>query len=694
MFDYLVCPNCRNRLKEKSGKLVCVSCEKQFSISDGIPDFREKDEYWCNVSREKMKYLNDLAKETGNWLESAYKVIPQYAPHFIPFHRADSQFLWPSTRDSKILDAGSMWGGISIPAAQFHKEVYAVDKTKETLEFLKIRAAQQGFSNIKTVVSGLQRLPFSDNYFDLVILNGVLEWVAYDNEVVLEKNWSGLGRGLRQERKINYKVNPRDIQLNVLKELNRVLKPGGSICLAIENRIGYIYLLGYPDNHMNLPFIGILPRFLASMLSKLILKSDYRTYVYSIPGYKSLLKQGGFKAVYFYGVFMHYISSKEVIPLELIKHLKEIIIFTKRRVNKLSLRLIPKSILKYVCPSIIAFGVKGKSEPNYEPRLIQVIRKAGLLTNEIKHPKIVKCDSRPGNDLTVNYLIYDGIKDVPKYFCKVCRGKDSTEVLDVESENLKNVAKLLKDTELEKNIPQLVYYGTIDEITFLVTEFFQGKVYQAKPAPIKWRLPLREMDKRVKLSIELLVKFQKLTFIKNVPVVPNLVKSVIKNRDKLERKGHLSNYLKMNINKVLVDLECLKDIEIPMCAVHRDYNLCNVMFRNGEKTILDFEHFVMEGFPFLDLANITFNSLLMTYGNDVDIVPFYKIVRKYKLKRYLHEWLTLYSQLSGISMEILKFLGLIAGLEQRSIDYPQYRDPNTNPLYREQIFQDLVTWRL
>ncbi|GAI15387.1 unnamed protein product, partial [marine sediment metagenome] len=183
------------------------------------------------------------------------------------------------------------WGGITIPTAQYHKEVYVIDKTLETLEFLDIRAKQIGFENIHTVGASLRNLPFPDNFFDLVILNGVLEWVALDEDIVLEKQWQGTGRGLHLKQTKRYSENPKEIQLKVLREMNRVLKPRGSLYLAIENRIGYIYLAGWPDDHMNLPFICFLPRFLANAITKLFLHCQYRTYVYTISGYRSLLKK-------------------------------------------------------------------------------------------------------------------------------------------------------------------------------------------------------------------------------------------------------------------------------------------------------------------------------------------------------------------------------------------------------------------
>ncbi len=691
--DNLVCPKCQSHLIEDDNKLICKSCGQSYPSVKSIVDFREKDAYWCNVSREKMEQLNSLARTSGDWLEAAEKVVPQYANHFKPFYRADCQFLWPTTKDSKILDAGSMWGGITIPAAQFHAEVYAVDQTVETLEFLNIRAEQMGFDNIYTVASGLRKLPFPDDFFDLVVLNGVLEWVAFQQEVVLEKHWKKFGRGLRPEDSVRYTEDPTTMQLQVLQEMQRVLKPGGCLHLAIENRIGYIYLAGWPDDHMNVPFICFMPRFIANAVTKLFLKCPYRTYVYTIPGYKSLLRHSGFGHSEFYGAFSHYIRPLEIVPLDLIRKLKYKIVSTKSGIHKKLIRFVPAFLLKWLAPSIIAIAVKDSGPVNNKPRLIQLLEKAGLLTNGFSGTKIVKCNSRLGNGQTVNYMVYEGIADKPKYFCKVCRSIKDTDILKTEARNLKTIADKLKGSKLNSNIPKLLYFGTIDNITFMVTEFLDGKTYPAKNVKIKGRFLLRKFDKRVIPAIELLAKFQKLTHIKDVKVDPYLIDVIESQEAKLNDKGQLGEDLQRNINRAIEQIKELGNITIPQCAVHGDYDLCNLLFNNGEIALLDFEHFLTEGLPFFDLANLIFNLLLITYGHTGKNMPLSEINSKYKVNRYIYEWLKLYSELSGTPIAILKLIGPIAALEQRTIEYPHYRDPNTYPMFRKPIFEDLITWR-
>lgn len=698
--DNLLCPRCRSRLEQGADFLNCLSCNQQYKIVNGIPDLREKDEYWCNVSREKMKELNKLAKESKDWLKAAKKVVPQYSDHFVPFYRADCQFLWPTTKESRILDAGSMWGGITIPAAQYHKEVYAVDKTIETLEFLNIRAEQMDFRNIYPVAASIQKLPFHDNFFDLVVLNGVLEWVALDEDVVLEKQWKKIGRGLRLGQSKKYSESPTSVQLKVLREVNRVLKPGGSLYLAIENRIGYIYLAGWPDEHMNLPFICFLPRFLANFITKLFLKSEYRTYIYAIPGYRSLLKKSGFSEAIFYGAFNHYIDPNEAIPLELIGSLKKKMLANSRWQLKPFLWLVPSRLLKYLSPSIICLASK-VSKSNYEPRIKQIFQKAKIINGNCSHFRAVKWDSRLGDDLPVNYLIYTNDSNIPTYFCKICRDKRLTNVLKTEAKNLKLVNSLFKNKELGLRVPQLVYSGTIDEITILVTKyllgdpigfFFWDKLKDLhlslnKYATKQW---LERIDPIIKKAIFFLNDFQKISTTERVNAASYLDAQIIAHLNKIKKNGLLNDKVLKLIKEMREKIKLFGKEELPLCLEHGDYDLCNILTLGDKINIVDFEHMEETGLPFFDLGNLLFSPLLAQWKKVGCGLKLKEFAYTYGWSLKLYEWIKYYSEISGIPMDILRFLPSLAALEQNAKEYPEYRDPYTYPMYGENALEEML----
>jgi len=699
--ENILCPKCRLKLKKEADSLFCPSCNQRYKIVGGVPDLRERDEYWCNVSREKMKELNEMAKESGDWLGTAKKVVPQYSDHFAPFHRADCQFLWPTTKESIILDAGSMWGGISIPAAQYHKEVYAVDKTVETLEFLNIRAKQMGFQNIYPVAVSLQNLPFPDNFFDLIVLNGVLEWVGLDEDVVLEKQWQGTGRGLRLGQRKKYSENPTQIQLKVLCELNRVLKPGGSLYLAIENRIGYIYLAGWPDEHINLPFICFLPRFLANFITKLFLNSEYRTYVYTVFGYRSLLKKSGFSKLNFYGVFNHYINPVEAIPFELISSLKKKMLANSRWQLKPLLKLIPSGLLKYFSPSIICLASKDYNS-DYEPRIKQIFQKAKIISDNCPGFKAVKWDSRLGNDLPINYLVYINNSKIPTYFCKICRDKQSTDILKKEAENLKLMNSLFRN---KVGFPQLVYSGVIDEITILVTNylpgdqigfFFWNKLKNLslplnKYATKQW---LKKINPVINRAISFLNDFQKISTVKRINAASYLDIQIAEYLNKISKNGLSNDRVLKFVEEMRGKIKSFGGEELPLCLEHGDYDLCNILTLRDKINIVDFEHMEEAKLPFFDLGNLLFSPLLAQWKKVGHGLKLKEFSDAYGWSEKICRWVEYYSEISGISMDILRFLPSLVVLEQNSKEYPKYRDPYTYPMYGENILEEMLQWNL
>lgn len=684
----LRCPECRFPMQENSGVLFCQACNKLYKVKNGIPDFRDQEGYWCNVGKEEMQELNKVSRETGDWQSAAAKIVPKYMSHFKSFSRADCQFLWPTTKDSKILDVGSMWGGISVPAAQYNGQVFAVDKTLETLEFLDIRSKQMGVKNIKTAACSANKLPFPDNFFDMVVLSGVLEWVGIDDSIVLEKQWKKIGRGLKISQEKSYKKTPAEMQSEVLKEVNRVLKPGGSLFLAIENRIGYIYFAGWPDEHMNLPFICFLPRFLANFITKIFLKSEYRTYVYTMPQLKKMLEKSGFTKNDFYGVFHHYINPTEVIPFELVGQLHKKISAHGRWQLKLLSKIpqwgiIPPVILKYFSPSFVCFACKG-SKPNYEPKIKQIFQKAGIIGKDCSDFRAVKHDGRPENELPVNYLVYTGKTKEPAFFCKICRDKNQTEWIKKEAENLR----------LAGNFCQLIYSGTIDGITFLVEKYYSGssvknslwgealkagsyfKIFEFlnKFVTKQW---LKKSDPKIIKAIDLLNNLQK-----------NSVKEKIKLSEYFEKIGKIDLF-KANIPANL------RNVLVPLCMQHGDYDICNILFEKDKINVVDFEHAEASGSPFFDLGNLMFNDMLTQWKAVGRGTPLQDFTAQYGWLEKINKWVKYYSDISGISMEILSYLPALAAIEQNSKTYPGHRRPDPSyPMYGEISLKAMLKWRL
>ena len=93
--------------------------------------------------------------------------------------RLDWRFLFPLSEKSAVLDFGCGLGGISLALAQRCGKVVSMDCSLKRLKFLHMRATQESIENIFPVCGGdTLKLPFANEYFDLVVLNGVLEWLG------------------------------------------------------------------------------------------------------------------------------------------------------------------------------------------------------------------------------------------------------------------------------------------------------------------------------------------------------------------------------------------------------------------------------------------------------------------------------------------------------------------------------------
>jgi ubiquinone/menaquinone biosynthesis C-methylase UbiE len=276
----LVCPSCNGRLTGGDHSLTCCDCRQSWKISHkGIPSFASRDFYWNQIPREDMTRFLLVAREKGYRHALEATLLPKTNDYVFRYaldeSRSDFKFLLPLSSESRVLDIGCGWGAVTVGLARRVGEVWGVDSTLETLEFVKLRAEQEALSNIRLLhadVLDFGQLPLPSDFFDVVLLNGVLEWIGVHRR----------------------DVSPRQAQVFALKEIRRTLKHGGTLYVGIENRFSYTYFGGSLD-HSGLPFTSLVPRWLASVIMQLFRGQSYRTYTYSRPGYVRLLNESGFK---------------------------------------------------------------------------------------------------------------------------------------------------------------------------------------------------------------------------------------------------------------------------------------------------------------------------------------------------------------------------------------------------------------
>lgn len=186
--------------------------------------------------------------------------------------RADWRFYTNIDSSAVVADWGCGLGCATFVLARHCRQVYAIDTTLENVRYVALRAAQDELRNV-TAIHGFSdhQYPIRPGTLDLVLLNGVLEWAAVKDNG----------------------IEPRRVQRDFLDSLRKLLKPSGEILIGIENRFGYPYMLGAPDEHTELRGITLLPRQIADIVHRMKLGRPYRTFTYSLPGYRRLLHAAG-----------------------------------------------------------------------------------------------------------------------------------------------------------------------------------------------------------------------------------------------------------------------------------------------------------------------------------------------------------------------------------------------------------------
>jgi|SRR5579862_6713847 len=309
----LQCPNCGANLNCTPEECVCEGCFASWPVSNGIPRFfQTPDQYWGEVDRAQALEMIDAARR-GSWSEAVRARFPEKDNMrfgLLDLQRASWAPMLGIGPESTVADIGSGYGCITHSLSRFAKEVYSVEAVTERIDFTLERLRQEGVTNVHLVQASATALPLPENKFDLVVVNGVLEWVG---------EW-------------DLTLDPQTVQINFLRKICRLLKDDGLLLVGIENRIGLNMFLGGND-HSGIPYTSLVPRPVASFLlsrnrkshyrTRLNRKKEYRTLTYSERGYRKLLRQAGFPAVSSYWADPGYNQPYSLVPLSVSKWIKK-----------------------------------------------------------------------------------------------------------------------------------------------------------------------------------------------------------------------------------------------------------------------------------------------------------------------------------------------------------------------------------
>jgi SAM-dependent methyltransferase len=238
----LVCPACRLELKASERLLVCEACGRAFPLLHGIPDVRLRSDRYLSMAEDRAKArrlesvarTRDLEALVLRYYELTSDVDPirrrLYQAHLAHAPRRGAALAELLPKRGLILEVGCGSGGLLQAAAGQGRRIVGIDIALRWLMVARKRLTAAGCSAPIVAASALE-LPWSDNTFDAVVADSVLEHLDGPGAAFCE--WA------------------------------RVLKPGGSLIVWSPNRRSLS-----TDPHVGLWGLGWMPRTWASAYVK------------------------------------------------------------------------------------------------------------------------------------------------------------------------------------------------------------------------------------------------------------------------------------------------------------------------------------------------------------------------------------------------------------------------------------------
>jgi len=247
-----------NKFKQDSKSKVFIYKDyKKFSYSDGDKNEKRILEILSDVVN-KSCMSDEIERKITDW-------ISEY--HFSPLRHNLFRHI-PIAKTDKILELGSGCGAITRFLGEKKADVYTVEGSLLRAKCTAIRCSD--LPNVKVYCSNFEDIEFNDK-FDIVTLIGVLEYAP-----------------VYFKRK-----DPLKYCIDIAK---RFLKKNGKLIIAIENRLGLKYFLGFNEDHYGKPYIGIQnlyppngPKTLGKTeISKLLTVCGFKNieFQYPFPDYK------------------------------------------------------------------------------------------------------------------------------------------------------------------------------------------------------------------------------------------------------------------------------------------------------------------------------------------------------------------------------------------------------------------------
>lgn len=174
--QYYVCPECYSNLIHYEKKLECIYCKKYFKIQQGIVDFFIKSDSNKDIPAIKsVQFIDQLAKfyESKLWYPLVYHLYGGIKiPKIKDTVKMITEMIDPEER--VVLDVACGTGIYTRSIAKHAKFVYGFDISQGMLEKAKFLSTQENLRNIEFFKANVEKIPFSDEFFDAASCSGAL----------------------------------------------------------------------------------------------------------------------------------------------------------------------------------------------------------------------------------------------------------------------------------------------------------------------------------------------------------------------------------------------------------------------------------------------------------------------------------------------------------------------------------------
>jgi len=150
-----------------SGQYFKNSEEIKFSIVDGIPDLYIDD--GDKITNAQKDFYEDIKFPNYNGIESFADLMDK-AKKSIFAEKLNTEI----PMHSKVLEAGCGTGQLSLFLSKFKRQIFAIDLSLGSLHLGESFRKKNEIDNVHFMRMNLFNLLFPENYFDVIISNGVL----------------------------------------------------------------------------------------------------------------------------------------------------------------------------------------------------------------------------------------------------------------------------------------------------------------------------------------------------------------------------------------------------------------------------------------------------------------------------------------------------------------------------------------